>query len=118
MSAMDATYHAAQDLIYVLQNPSPASPLAKLGHLNKEQLKTLAKIFRKANPPALPSRVPVMEVGQIKLQEVNQKRAHMKRSPQSNQITNSEPLRLTIAEVYPNELQPVNQAKNKYFSSQ
>ena len=54
MSSVDATYHAAQDLIYELQNPEPASPLLKLGNGQKESLKTLANIFRKANPPALP----------------------------------------------------------------
>ena len=27
MSSMDATYYAAQDLIYALQNPVPSSPL-------------------------------------------------------------------------------------------
>ena len=32
MYSMGATYHAAQDLIYALQNPAPASPLVKLGH--------------------------------------------------------------------------------------
>ena len=32
MSSMDSTYHAAQDLIYALQNPAPASPLVRLGH--------------------------------------------------------------------------------------
>ena len=71
MSSMDATYHAAQDLIYALQNPETASPIVKLGNGHKEALKTLAEIFIKANPPAVPPRVPVREVGQKKLQEVN-----------------------------------------------
>ena len=35
MSSMDATYHAAQDLIYSLQNSPPASPLVKLGNGHK-----------------------------------------------------------------------------------
>ena len=32
MSSMDATYHAAQDLIYALQNLEPASPIVNLGN--------------------------------------------------------------------------------------
>ena len=88
---MDATYRAAQDLIYALQNPELASPLVKLGHEHKESLKTLADIYRKSNPPAVPPRVPVTEVGQKKIQEVNQEGTHMKRAPQSNPITNTEP---------------------------
>ena len=36
MSSMDATYHDAQDIIYALQNPSPAKPLLKLGHGHKK----------------------------------------------------------------------------------
>ena len=63
MSSMDATYHSKQDLIYSLHNPAPESPLVKLGYGDKEALKTLADIFRKANPPAVPLRVPVREVG-------------------------------------------------------
>ena len=59
MSSIYATYHAAQDLIYALPNPEPARPLIKLGHGHKESLKTLADIFRKANPPAVPPVVPV-----------------------------------------------------------
>ena len=41
MSSMDATYHAAQDLIYALQNPTPASSLVKLVNGHKEELWTL-----------------------------------------------------------------------------
>ena len=33
----------------------------------------------------------------------------MKTSPQSNPITNEEPMRLPIVEAYPDEIQPVNQ---------
>ena len=50
MSYMDATYHATQDLIYALQNPSPESSLVKLGNRHKEALRTLAEIFIKATP--------------------------------------------------------------------
>ena len=68
MSSVDTTYHAAQYIIYALHNPAPASPLVKLGNGHKEALKTLADIFRKANPQAVPLRVPVREVSQKKLQ--------------------------------------------------
>ena len=81
MSSMDATYHATQNLIYALNNPAPASPLVKLGHVHKEALKTLSHIFRKANPPAVPPRVPFREVGQRKLQELNQEGTQMKITP-------------------------------------
>ena len=62
MSSMDANFHAAQDIIYALQIPSPESPLVKLGNGHKETLSTLAKIFRKENPPTVPARVPFREV--------------------------------------------------------
>ena len=68
MSSMDATYHAAQYLIYALHDPAPASPLVKLGNGHNEALNTLAEIFRKSNSPAVPLRVPVSELGQNKLQ--------------------------------------------------
>ena len=71
MYYMDATYHAAQDIIYELQNPEPASTLVKLGHGHKEALKNLADIFIKPNRPEVPQRVPVREVGQRKLQKMN-----------------------------------------------
>ena len=60
---MDATYHAKQYLIYAIQNPYLAIPLVKLGNEHKESLRTLAEIFRKAKPPAVPPRMPVREVG-------------------------------------------------------
>ena len=59
MSSIDVTYHAEQYLLYAVHNPSPASPLVKLGNVNKEALKTLEEIFRKANPLEVPPRVPV-----------------------------------------------------------
>ena len=43
-------------------------------------MKTIAKIFRKANPPEVPPRVPVREVDQKKPQEVNQEGTQMKRA--------------------------------------
>ena len=107
ISSMDATYHAAQDIIYVLHNSAHASTLVKLGHGHKESLKNLADIFRKANPPVVPTRVPVREVGQRKLQEMNQEGTQMKRTPQSDPFINAEHLRVTILGVYPDELQPV-----------
>ena len=76
MYSIDATCHAAQDRIYLLQNPAPASPLVKLVHGHKEVLKILAEIFIKANPPAVPPRMPFRKVVQKKLQEVNQKGRH------------------------------------------
>ena len=74
-------------------------------------MKTLADIFKKANHPAVPPRMPVRKVGQKKLQEMNQEGTQTKRTPQSNPVTNAEPLRVTIVEAYLYELQPVNQAK-------
>ena len=97
---MDETYHAAQDLSYALQNIAPASPLVKLVNGHKESLETLAEIFRKTNPTAVPLRVPVREVGKNKIQEVNQEGTQMKIAPQSKPFTNVEPLRLTILEAY------------------
>ena len=67
MSSMDATYHAAQDQIYALHNPAPASPLVKLGHGHKEALNILSDIFIKAKTSAVPLMVPIREVDQIKL---------------------------------------------------
>ena len=82
MSSMDATYHASQDLIYALHNPSTASPLLKLGHGHKEALKTLYNIFiKEKKTPAVPPRVPVREVVQKKLQEVNQEGTQIKMAP-------------------------------------
>ena len=52
-----------------------------------------------------------MEVGQQKLQEVNQEGTQTKIAPQSNPVTNAYHPRVTIVETYPDELQPVNQAK-------
>ena len=98
MSSMDATYNATQYIICTIQNPSPASPLVKLGNGNREALKTLADIFRKANPLAVPPRVPVRDVSQKKLQEMNQEVTQMKRAPQSKPITNAEPLSVPIVE--------------------
>ena len=77
ISSIDATFYAAQDLIYALHNPAPESPLFKLVNGNKEALRTPAEIFRKANPPAAALRVPAREVFQEKLQEVNQERAQI-----------------------------------------
>ena len=39
MSSMDATYHAAQDLINEIHHPEPTSTLLKLGDGHKEPLK-------------------------------------------------------------------------------
>ena len=77
---MDAIYHAAQDLIYALHNQAHAGPIVIIGNVHKETFNTLADIFRKANPPAVPPRVPVREAGQNKLQEMNQEGTQMKRT--------------------------------------
>ena len=61
MSSKYATFHAAQALFYVLHNPAPTSPIVKQGDRENEVLRTLAEIFKKATPPAVPSRVPVRE---------------------------------------------------------
>ena len=59
ISSMDASYHAAQDLIYELHNQAHAGPIVIIGNVHKETFNTLADIFRKANPPAGPPRVSV-----------------------------------------------------------
>ena len=76
-------------------------------------MKTLAGILRKSNPPAVPLRVPVREVGQNKLQEMKQEVTQMKRTLPSNPVTNAEPLGILIIGAYLDELQPVNQVKNR-----
>ena len=101
MSSVYETYHSTPDLIHALQNPAPASSLLNLGNGHKESLKTLADIFRKVNPPAEPSRVPVREGGQKKSKEMNQEGTQIKRAPQSNPITNAEPLGVSIVYLYP-----------------
>ena len=82
MSSMDATYHFTQYIIYALNNPEPASPLVKSGNEHKEALNIIAEIFRKSNPQAVPLRVPVREVGQMKPQDVNREGTQMKRALQ------------------------------------
>ena len=42
----------------------------------------------------------------------------MKRTPQSNPFNNAEPVRVPIVGEYPDELQPVNQAKTPIIFSQ
>ena len=110
-------FHAAHDLIYVLPNQSPEIPLVKLVNGHKEELKTLSEIFRKSIPPAVPPRVPVREVAQKKLKEVNQERPQMKSASRSNPVTDEEPTRVPIVEAHPEEPQPVNPEKNRSFLS-
>ena len=71
--------------------------------MENEALKTLAEIFRRANPPVVPPRVPVREVGQKKPKEVNHEGTETKRAPQSKSITIIEPLRLPTVDIYPDE---------------
>ena len=113
---MDATYNSTQDIIYAINNPEPASRLVRLVNGHKEALKTLSEIFKKSNPPAVPLRVPVREVGQKKLQYMNREGTQMKRALQKNKFNNVEPLRVTIVEAYRDELQPANQSKIPIFS--
>ena len=111
MSSINATLHATQDLMYALQNLSPENPLAKIENMNKEALRTLAKIFSNAITPEIPLRVPIMEIFQEEHKEVNREISQLKNTSQETTYTNSEPLRVTIVEAYPEELQPVNPAK-------
>ena len=59
--------------------------------------------------------MPFRELGQKKLQELNQKGTQMKSAPKSKPFTNVEPLRVPIVEAYPDEPQPVNPSKNRFF---
>ena len=54
-----------------------------------------------------------MEVGQNKLQDMNQEGTQTKRASQSKPITNAKTMRVHIVEAYPDELQPANQAKKQ-----
>ena len=58
MSSINATFHAAQDLIYAPQNISQEIPQVKLGNVNKEALRTLSETSIKSIRPAVPLRVP------------------------------------------------------------
>ena len=78
ISSKDATFRAAQNLIYAIQNPSPSIPLVKLVNGHKDVLRTLAEILIKSISPAIPLRVPVREGVQEKIKEVNQEKSQMK----------------------------------------
>jgi hypothetical protein len=55
-SSADAATTAAQDLIYALQNPHPASPLSPLNDEHQIALRLLAEMFSTAAPlPKLPA---------------------------------------------------------------
>ena len=79
-------------------------------------MNNLEKIFIESNPPSVPPRVPVREVGQKKPQEVIHKVTQTKSASQSNPFINAKYLRVPIVEAYPYELQPVNPAKKTFFS--
>ena len=112
---IDATFHAAQNLIYALYNPAPEKPLSKLGNGHNEALSTPAEIFSRASPPVIPMRVLIREVIEEKPKEVNKERVQLKNSSKTKPSTNSEHLIVSILESYPEELQPVNPAKNGFF---
>ena len=78
MSSTDTTIHDGHDLIYALWNTLLAKQIVKLGNSHKEALISLAEIFRKATPPAVPPRVLVRGVYQEKLQQVNQEGTQIK----------------------------------------
>ena len=78
MSSINATFHAALNLIYELHNTEPEKPLSTLGNGHKEALRKLEEIFRKSIPPAIPLRVPVREAVQEKPKEANHERAQLK----------------------------------------
>ena len=88
MSSVDATYIDAQDIIYPLHHLAPETPLVKLGNVQKEALRNQADIFIKLNSPTMPPRVPVREINQKKLQELNQEVTIIKITPQSKPFTN------------------------------
>ena len=56
MSSKDATFHAAQDLIYALQNTSPASPLVKLGNWAQVGIEDPIRNIQKNQPPSSTSK--------------------------------------------------------------
>ena len=82
MSSIDETFHATHDLIYTTKNPEPEISLVTPVNGYKESFRTLSEILRKANPPAVPTRMTVRELVQEKLKEVNQERVQMKIAPQ------------------------------------
>ena len=62
ISSTDDNIHAAQDLIHVMKNIEPASPLITLVNAHKEALRSLPDIFGKTTSPVEPLRVPIKEV--------------------------------------------------------
>ena len=61
----------------------------------------------------MPGRVIIQD----KPKEANQERAQLKLASQATPSTHAEPLRVYIAEAYPEELQPVNLEKTRSFFS-
>ena len=104
MSSIDAAFHVAEDLIYAIHNPAPENRLSKIINFHKEEFMTLAEIFDKSSPPAIPLRVPVIEKVQEKPKEVNQERAQLKILSQATPSTNVEHLSVPIVEACPEEL--------------
>ena len=52
MSYIHATFHAAQDLIYALQNPEPESPLEKTNKLTQVGIDYPSINIQKSHPPS------------------------------------------------------------------
>jgi hypothetical protein len=50
-SSVDAATAAARDLIYALQNPHPAAPIAPLADEHRKGLQNLAEIFQQVATP-------------------------------------------------------------------
>ena len=82
--------------MYALHNPDPAIPLVKILNGQKKELRNLAEIFGKFIQPAVPPRVPVTEVVQKILKEMNQEGDQIKSAYQSKSFNNEEPLKFPI----------------------
>ena len=106
MSSKDTTYHVAKDLIYELHNPEPKNPLVKLGYVHNKAFNTLTEIFRTEKPQQYLQRVTVKEVGKKKTPRSEPGRNPYEKGTAIKGTNNTEPLRVSIVEAYPDVLQP------------
>jgi hypothetical protein len=53
LSSQEMAIQAARKLTFVLRNPAPAAPFARLGHQQREALAKLANIFKEIAAPEL-----------------------------------------------------------------